>query len=448
MSTNREARSALDHRFGISAADSTVGREVLGGLTTFFAMAYITVVNPVFLTAAGIPREDAILATIAGAAFATILMGLVANIPVALAPGMGLNAFFAYTICIQHKVPWQTALGLLALVAVVFFALTVSRVRETLTDAVPKTLRFASPVGIGLFITTIGLQQSGIVVADPATLVTLGDLRTSHTLLALGGLALTLALLARGVRAAVFWGMLATAAAGSLLGILEIGPPWVRLPSGRFPGFEMDLLGALRLDLLPLAVVLLFFAVFDAMGTLYAVGAEAGLLDEHGRFPRLGRALMVDALGALAGAVFGTSSVTCYIESATGASVGARTGLANLVTGGCFLASLFLVPLVAKIASGVAVGAHVYYPVTAPALIVVGVLMAQTVTRIDWRDLTEAIPAFLTLSIMPATFSISHGFAAGFVSYAGVKLASGRGREVHWIVYVVALLFVWRYLAI
>ncbi len=178
------------------------------------------------------------------------------------------------------------------------------------------------------------------------------------------------------------------------------------------------------------------------------MGREAGLLDDHGRFPRLGRALMVDALGALAGAVFGTSSVTCYIESATGASVGARTGVANLVTGGCFLASLFLVPLVAKIAAGVAVGAHVYHPVTAPALIVVGVLMAQTVTRIDWRDLTEAIPAFLTLSIMPATFSISHGLAAGFVSYSGVKLASGRGREVHWIVYVVALLFVWRYLAI
>lgn len=439
-------RDRLDRRFAVSASGSTLGRETLGGFTTFLSMAYIAVVNPVFLTAAGIAPEDAILATIAAAAFATILMGLAANLPVALAPGMGLNAFFAYTICIQHKVPWQTGLGLLAIVAIVFLGLTLSRIREMLTEAVPKTLRFASAVGIGLFISVIGLEQSGIVVADRATLVTLGDLRSPPTLLALAGLAVTLALMARGARAAVFWGMATTVAIGWASGVVDIGPPWMRLPRGRFPGLEMDLAGALRLDLLPLAVVLLFFAIFDAMGTLFAVGAEAGLLDEQGRFPRLGVALMVDAIGALAGALAGTSSVTCYIESATGAAVGARTGLANLVTGGCFLAALFLIPLVAQIAAGIRVGDHVFYPVTAPALIVVGVLMAQTVVRIDWSDLTEAAPAFLTLALMPATFSISHGLAAGFVSYAGMKLAAGRAREAHWLVYAIALLFTWRYL--
>lgn len=440
------AETALERRFGVAAAGSTVGREVIGGLTTFLSMAYIMVVNPVFLAAAGIPREDAILATIVASAFATLLMGLVVNLPVALAPGMGMNAFFTYTICAQHGVPWQTALGLLVLVSLAFLALTLGRVRETITEAVPKTLRFAAAVGIGLFISTIGFQQAGIVVAHPATLVTLGDLRSPPTLLALGGLAVTLGLMAHGTRTAVFWGMITTAAVGWLAGIVEIRSPWLELPHGRFPGMEMDLAGALRFDLLPLAVVLLFFAVFDAMGTLFAVGAQAGLLDEHGRFPRLGKALMVDALGGLVGAGIGTSSVTCYIESATGAAVGARTGLANLVTGGCFLAALLLVPLVAQVAAGVRIGEHSFYPVTSPALIVVGVLMAQSVVRIDWSDLTEAVPAFLTLALMPATFSISHGLAAGFVSYAGIKLAAGRAGEAHWLVYLIAVVFLGRYL--
>jgi AGZA family xanthine/uracil permease-like MFS transporter len=441
-------RSIVERRFGVSAAGSTPGRELLGGLTTFLSMAYIVVVNPVFLVTAGMAREDAILATILASAFATLLMAFTANLPVALAPGMGMNAFFTYTICIQHAVPWQTALGLLAVVALVFVALTVSRVRAAITEAVPASLRFAAAVGIGLFITLIGLEQSGIVVSDPATLVALGDLHEPPTLLALGGLAITLALTARGVRTAVFWGIVSTAAIGWLTGVLEIGPPWLELPRGRLPGLEMDLPGALRLDLLPLAVVLLFFAVFDAMGTLFAVAAQAGLLDERGRFPRLGRALLVDAFGALAGAAIGTSSVTCYVESATGTAVGARTGLANVFTGLCFLATLFLVPLIAQIAAGVRIGEHVYYPVTAPALIAVGVLMAKAVVRIDWEDPTEAVPAFLTLSLMPASFGISHGLAAGFVSYAGMKIAAGRRGEVHWLLYAIAALFAARYLLI
>jgi AGZA family xanthine/uracil permease-like MFS transporter len=448
----KRAVRAIGRFFGVTAAGSTLGREIVGGLTTFLTMAYIMAVNPVLLAAAGMPREGAVLATVVASAVATLAMGLVANLPVALAPGMGLNAFFAYTICINNQIPWQTALGLLAVVNIVFLALTVGRVRAAITDAVPRTLRFAAAVGIGLFITTIGLQHAGLVAPHPATYVTLGDLGAAHVRLALGGLAVTLALAARRVRTAIFWGVVATAVLAWWLGMIE--PPrgaWLRPPSATFPGFEMDFFGALDPALAPFAFVLLFFAIFDAMGTLYAVGTEAGLLDEAGRFPRLGRALMVDAGGALAGALLGSSSVTCYIESATGVSVGARTGLANVVTAACFLLSLFFIPVVLALSAGVSVqsaaGTHTYYPITAPALIVVGVLMARSVVRIEWGELTEAVPAFLTLALMPATFSISHGLAAGFVSYAGMKLAAGKGREVHWIVYVLAALFAWRYLA-
>ena len=436
----------VERRFGVRAAGSTPGREIVGGLTTFLTMSYIAIVNPVFLSAAGIPAGGAILATLLASAVATILMGVVANVPVALAPGMGLNAFFAYTICVNHQVPWRVGLGLLAWVAIVFVALTVGRVRTLITRAVPRTLRYAAAVGIGLFITTIGLQHAGVVAPDPATLVSFGDVTKPHALLALGGLAVTLVLAARHVRTAIFTGTLVTAVSGVLLGILRFEGPWLRWPAWTPPGLEMDLLGALRADLIPFGVALLFFSIFDAMGTLYAVGEEAGLLDERGDFPRLGRALTVDAASGLLGAGLGTSTVTCYIESATGVSVGARTGLANLVTGGCFLASLFFIPLVAAVGAPVVSGGRTYFPVTAPALIVVGVLMARTVTKVEWGEISEAVPAFLTMIVMPATFSISHGLAAGFVTYAGMKLVAGKRREVHWLVYVIAALLAGRYL--
>jgi len=432
--------------FSVKAAGSTIGQEFLGGLTTFLTMSYIIVVNPLFLTAAGMPRDQAILATVFASGLATILMGLLVNIPIALAPGMGLNAFFAYTICKGHDVDWRTGLGLLALVALVFVGLTIGRVRQMITSSVPLCLRFAAAVGIGLFITFIGLQHAGVVVDHPNTLVQLGNLRAPPTLLALGGLAFTLALASRKIPSAIFWGMIATATSGVLLGMIHFEGTWVQMPSWNFPGLEMNIREALRVDFISLGIALLFFSVFDAMGTLYAVGAEAGLIDEKGNFPRLGRALAVDAAGALAGAGIGTSPVTCYIESATGVSVGARTGLANIVTGFCFFAALFFTPLVKAIGSGVELDGQTFYPVTAPALIVVGVLMARSVVRIEWGDITEAVPSFLTLVVMPATFNISHGLAAGFISYAGMKLAAGKGRQVHWLVYVIAALFAARYL--
>ncbi|MCP4003238.1 MAG: NCS2 family permease [bacterium] len=427
--------------FGIAAAGSSVRREVLGGLTTFMTMSYILVVNPMILADGGMPAAGAFLATALAAAFATFLMGLLCDLPIALAPGMGLNAFFAYTICAGDQ-SWQAGLGLVVIVSLIFLLLTVSGVRHALTKAVPPSLRFGAGVGIGLFIALIGLKESGIVVDDPVTLVRMGNLATAHATLAVFGLVVTLGLMARGGAAAIFWGMVITAIAGAALGLVRVDGAWFALPSWDLPGLQIDLIGALRTEYIPLGATLLFFALFDAMGTLYAVGAEANLLDENGDFPRLGRALSVDASGALVGGLLGTSSVTCYIESATGVNVGARTGLASVVTASLFLLSLFALPLVSAVGAGVASGAEIYHPVTAPALITVGILMCRSVVRIPWDDFSEAAPAFLCLLVMPFTFSIANGLAVGFVSYATVKLFAGRAREVHPIVYTLAVLFV------
>ena len=442
----------LERVFRVRERGSTVRRELLGGLTTFLTMAYIIVVNPGILGESGMPVESAILATVLASAFATLLMAFVVNLPIALAPGMGLNAFFVFSINAVYQ-DWRASLGVVLVVAIVFLGLTITRARAMITAAVPRTLRFSAAAGIGLFIAMIGFQQAGLVGDHPVTLVTLDRLTEPYTLLALGGLAVILVLLARGVKTAVFWGMGSVAIAASVFGYVNVEGSWVSAPSGSIPGLEMDLGAALApdriVDLVSLGIVLLFFSIFDAMGTLYAVGTEAGLVDEDGDFPRLGRALTVDAAGAVVGAGRGTSSVTCYIESATGVHVGARTGLANVITGCCFLGSLFLMPVLTALVGGFAVeGKFLVNPVTAPALIVVGVFMTRSIARLDWQDLTEAVPAFLTMVVMPFTYNISHGLAAGFVSYALMKAAAGRGRDVHWLVYVVAILFALRYLLI
>lgn len=438
--------------FKVRSSGSTVRREILGGLTTFLTMAYIIVVNPKILAISGMPVESAILATILASALSTLLMAFVANLPIALAPGMGLNAFFVFSINAVYQ-DWRASLGVVLVVSVVFLALTVSRARALITAAVPRTLRFSAAAGIGLFIAMIGFQQAGLVEDHPVTLVTLGKLTSPYVLLALLGLAIILVLLARGVKTAVFWGMCVTALIAVLCGHVSVEGAWVREPSWHIPGLEVNLNATFApehiFDLVSLGIVLLFFSIFDAMGTLYAVGTEAELVDEDGNFPELGRALAVDATGAVAGATLGTSSVTCYIESATGVHVGARTGLANVITALCFLAALFLMPIVVALVSGFEVeGKSLLNPVTAPALIVVGVFMVRSVARLDWNDLTEAVPAFLTMVVMPFSYNISHGLAAGFVSYAVMKTAAGRRREVHWLVYLVAILFALRYLLI
>lgn len=431
----------LERLFHVRAAGSTPGREALGGLTTFLTMAYILAVNPVFLTAAGMPLEGAIVATALSAALATLLMAFAANYPIALAPGMGMNAFFAYNVCAGAGVPWPTALGLVFWGGVAFILLTVTGARRTLVRAVPTSIQLAGAVGIGLFIAFIGLQHGGLVRSDPATMVSLGDLGSATALLTLFGLAVGLALMGRGVHTAIFWALTATLAAALGTGIVPAPAELVRAPSLALPGFQIDLWGALRLEYVPLMLVLLFFALFDTLGTLMGVAHQAGLM-RQGELPRIERALAADAVGMAGGALIGSSPVTSYIESSAGVAVGARTGLASVVTGALLLLSLFFTPLVALVGQGTGEGAN---PVTAPALILVGILMVQAVREIDWRDPTEAAPAFFTALLMPLTFNISHGLAAGIFVYALVKLAAGRGSEVHWLMYALAGLFVLRY---
>ncbi len=431
----------LERIFHVRAAGSTPGREVLGGVTTFLTMAYILAVNPVFLKAAGMPEEGAIVATALSAALATLLMAFLANYPIALAPGMGMNAFFAYGICVGAGVPWPTALGMVFWAGVAFVLLTVTGARRVLVRAVPEVIKLAGAVGIGFFIAFIGLQHGGIVRADPNTMVAMGDLTTPAALLTLFGLAVSLILMAAGVRTAIFWGLLATLIAALVTGQIKAPATLASVPDFSLPGLQIDLLGALRLEYVPLMLVLLFFALFDTLGTLIAVAHEAGFLRD-GELPRIERALTADALGMAGGALIGTSPVTSYIESGSGVGVGARTGLASVVTGLLLLTSLFITPLVGMVGQADAAGLT---PVTAPALILVGILMVRAVREIDWSDLTEAAPAFFTALVMPLTFNISHGLAAGIVVYVLAKAAARRWREVHWLMYVLAGLFLLRY---
>ena len=324
---------------------------------------------------------------------------------------------------------------------IVFLLLTATGARRVLVGAVPEVIKLAGAVGIGLFIAFIGLQHGGLVRADKNTLVALGDLRSPAALLTLFGLAVSLILMAAGVSTAIFWGLAATLIAALATGQMAMPSALVSAPDFALPGLQIDLLGALRVQYLPLMLVLLFFALFDTLGTLMGLAHQAGLL-RGGELPRIGRALTVDALGMVGGALFGTSPVTAYIESGSGIGVGARTGLASLVTGALLLLSLFLTPLVGLISHADAAGLT---PVTAPALILVGTLMVRAVKEIDWSDMTEAAPAFFTALLMPLTFNISHGLAAGIIVYALTKLAARRGREVHWLMYALAVLFVLRY---
>ncbi len=426
----------IERLFKVRAAGSTLAGECLGGIATFLTMAYILAVNPVFMTAAGMPLPGAIAATAVAAAGATLVMGVAANYPIALAPGMGMNAFFAYGICLGAKVPWQTALGIVFWSGLAFLVLTVTGVRRQLVRAVPPVLQLAGAAGIGLFIAFIGLQHGGLVKADPNTLVTLGDLRSPAAWLTLAGLVFTLALLAAGVRTAIFWGLLATLAAALAGGMVQAPARLFAVPAMALPGGGIDLSGALRPEHLPLMLVVLFFALFDTLGTLLGLAHQAGLLCQ-GELPRIERALAADAVGMVGGALCGTSPVTAYIESGAGIAVGARTGLASVVTALLLALSLLWIPAVEMVSQAGFV--------TAPALILVGLLMLRAVREIDWADLTEAAPAFFTAILMPLTFNISHGLAAGIVIYVVVKLAARRGREVHWLLAVLAVLVVARY---
>jgi AGZA family xanthine/uracil permease-like MFS transporter len=437
--------AVLERVFRLRENSTTVRTEVVAGLTTFLTMAYIVFVQPAVLAAAGMDFGAVLTATCLASAIATLLMGVLANYPIAVAPAMGHNFFFVFTVVGAMGVPWQVALGAVALAGAIFILTAGLGLRERLILAIPDSLKHAIAVGIGLLIALVGLQWGALVVDSPGTLVTLGSLRAPAALLTLFGLALTAVLMARGVRGAILCGILASTIVGLAAGLVKYQGLISAPPSLAPTLFQLDIPGALRPGMASAVFVFFFLALFDSVGTLVGVASQAGLMRE-GVLPRAREALLADATGTVIGATLGTSTVTAYIESATGVAVGGRTGLANVVTAALFLLSLFLFPLVRMIGGGFAAAdGRVFYPVVAPALILVGTLMMGGVRRIPWDDPAEAVPAFLTIVLMPLSVSITDGIAFGFISYALLKTATGRMREVHWLVHLFAILFLVRY---
>jgi AGZA family xanthine/uracil permease-like MFS transporter len=425
----------IERYFHLVENKTTVRREFLGGLTTFLTMAYIVVVNPQILSQAGMPAEGVVFATCISAAAATLVMGLYANYPIALAPGMSLNAYFTYQVCLAMHVPWQTALGVIFFSGVFFLILTVTRVREQIVNGIPDCLKHSTAGGIGMFIAFVGLRNAKVVVANPATFVGLGTFSNHETQLACLGLAIMLILMARKISGAILVGILATTLLGILRGMAGWPTAIFSLPHPSSTWLQLDLRGAMHLGLLEIIFVFLFVDLFDNVGTLVGVCEQGGFV-HNGKIPRVGRALVSDAVGTIFGALTGTSTVTSYIESAAGVAAGARTGLSNVFVAGMFLLATFCSPLATAI-PGYA---------TAPALILVGALMTESIGRVEWREFTEAIPAFVTLLATPLTFSIATGLSLGLISYTLVKVAAGKFREVSAVIWILTALFILRYI--
>ncbi|MCX7790050.1 MAG: NCS2 family permease [Chloroflexaceae bacterium] len=425
----------LERTFQLSAHGTTVKTELLAGLTTFLTMAYIIFVNPDILAAAGMPKDAVFVATCLAAALGSAIMGLYANYPIALAPGMGLNAYFAFAVVQGMGFSWQQALGAVFISGCLFILISLFKLREAIVNAIPRSLKFAISAGIGLFLAIIGLKNAGLIAAHPATFVTLGDLHQPGPVLAVIGFFLIVALEQRKVPGAIIIGILAVTVASIALGLTPFGGIVAAPPSIAPTFMQMDVAGALNVGLL--TVVLTFFLVelFDASGTLIGVAHRAGLLDRDGKLPRLKRALLADSTAIAAGAALGTSSTTAYIESAAGTAVGGRTGLTAVTVAVLFLAALVLAPLAGTVPAYA----------TAPALCYVAVLMLRGLAEIAWDDLTEAAPAVVTAITMPFTFSIAHGIAFGFISYAAIKLLAGRARELPPMVAVIAIIFVLKF---
>jgi AGZA family xanthine/uracil permease-like MFS transporter len=435
----------LQRFFRLNEQSTNVRTEVLAGVTTFMTLSYILFVQPTVLAACGMDFRSVMAATCISSALATIIMGIYANYPIALAPGMGQNFFFAYIVVLKMGISWEKALGAVFISGVLFLLLSFFGFREKLIDGIPASLKEAIAVGIGLFIALVGLQWAGIVVDSPGTLLGLGPLETRPVLLSVFGLLITFIMVARRVPGAILWGILATAALGLPLGIVKYHGLIGRVPSIAPTLLKLDISGALNLGLVSVIFVFFFLALFDSVGTLVGVCGQAGFLTE-GKLPRARQALSADAFGSVVGAMLGTSTVTAYVESAAGVAEGGRTGLANMVTALMMLIALFFHPLSQMVGEGYLLsnGSRLY-PVVAPALIVVGSMMLRNVRKISWDDPTEGIPAFVTMVMMPFAFSITEGIAFGFISYALLKLVSGRGKEAHWIVHLFAVLFVLRY---
>lgn len=412
-------------------------REIIGGITTFLAMAYILAVNPNMLAAAGIDKGAAFVATALAAIVGSLIMGILAKYPIALAPGMGLNAFFAFTAVGMVGGSWQTALTGVFFSGVIFIILSLSGIRETIINAIPVQLKYAVSAGIGLFITFVGLKGAGIVVADEETFVKLGDFSNGSTLLAIVGLVIVVILMVKKVPGAIFIGIVVSAIIGMITGVINKPDAIVSAIPSVSSTFGValdpilhDFSSLLNVNFLIVVLTFLFVDFFDTAGTLMAVADKAGLV-KNNKLPRAGRALMADALGTTVGSIFGTSTTTAYVESTAGVAAGARSGFAAVVTAILFAVALFFSPLLAVITSAV----------TAPALIIVGVLMVASLKNIEWNSIEIAVPAFLTVIIMPLGYSIAAGIAAGFLFYPLTMLLAGRRKEVHWIMYVLFFVF-------
>ena len=431
-------RTRLEHYFGFSAHATNWRTEILAGLTTFITMAYIIFVNPSLLSKTGMPLAAITTATCLCAAFGSILMGALANYPLALAPGMGLNAYFTYTVVLGMGVPWQTALGAVFLSGVIFLALTFTGIRQRLVAAIPHQLHAAVGGGIGLFIAFIGFRNAGIIVPSAATTVTLGNVRAPQTALAIFGLLLIALLQVLRVRASMLIGVLTTMFVGVLCHQVHWQPATYDLTAIRATAFHLDILGALHIGAFEIIFVFLFVDLFDNIGTLVAVTQRAGLIAPDHTIPRLNRIFFADASSTVLGSFLGTSTVTSYIESSTGVAAGGRTGVTAIVTGILFFLALFIAPLVGPIPTFA----------TAPALILVGGLMLTGVGEIDWHDPQIGIPAFLTIATIPLTWSIADGLSFGLTSYALIQLLTGRAKRKDWMLYLLATLFLLRFIYI
>jgi adenine/guanine/hypoxanthine permease len=422
--------------FEFSRLGTTWRTEILAGLTTFITMAYIVFVNPAILSKTGMPIAAVTAATCLCAGLGSILMGVIARYPIALAPGMGLNAYFTYTVCLKMHIPWQTALGAVFLSGAIFLLLTLGGIRQLLVEAIPRELHAAVAGGVGLFIAFIGLTEAGIIVKDPNTAVTLGNLRSPDTALALFGLLLIALLQIFRVRASILIGIMGTMLTGFVLGRVHWMPTHYRLSDITATAFKLDIRGALHVGAFEIIFVFLFVDLFDNIGTLVAVSKKAGLITEDARIPRLSRIFFADATATIAGSLAGTSTVCSYIESSAGVAAGGRSGVPAIVTGLCFLISLFVAPLVGAIPSSA----------TAPALIIVGALMLGSISEIEWTDPLIAFPAFLTLVMIPLTYSIASGLGMGIASYALLRLLSGRAKRKEWLLYLLAAMFILRFI--
>ncbi len=427
--------------FNLKQNNTTVKTEVLAGLTTFMTMAYILAVNPDILSATGMDKGAVFTATALSALIATLVMALYAKLPFALAPGMGLNAFFAFTVVLGMGHTWQFALTAVFIEGLIFIALTAFNIREMIVNSIPMNMKHAISVGIGLFIAFIGLKNAGIIVSNPATFVTLGDVtnlaENAGAVVALLALILTGVLLALKVKGALLYGILIGAVIGIPLGITTLPSSFDLTPPSLTPIFmKFEWTQVLTLDMLIVVFTFLFVDMFDTVGTLIGVSSKANMLDKEGRVPRVKQALMADAVGTTVGAMLGTSTVTTYVESAAGVSEGGRTGLTSLTVAGLMLLALFLSPIFLMIPGAA----------TAPALILVGAMMMTPVKNINFDDFTESIPAFLTIIMMPLTYSISEGILFGVLSYVLLKILSGKFKDITIVTVILAVLFMLKFL--